>query len=58
MLKEMIQKMMKDPSAYVGLQSGQLQLAGISDVERRALVDVLGSTEGKIEPMKSHFWTI
>lgn len=56
MLKEMIQTVMKDPSVYFRLQSGQLQLAGISDVEHRALVDVLGGKEGKSEPMKAYYW--
>ncbi|MCL6604461.1 MAG: competence pheromone ComX [Paenibacillus sp.] len=56
MLKEMIQKLMVDPGAWVRLQNGQLQLAGISDVEHRALVDVLGSRESKNEPMKAIYW--
>ncbi|MNN97454.1 hypothetical protein D3C81_2166220 [compost metagenome] len=57
MLKELIQKLMVDPGAWARLQNGQLQLAGISEVEHRALVDVLGSAESKNEPMKAFFWT-
>lgn len=57
MLKEMIQKLMVDPGAWVRLQNGQLQLAGISDVEHRALVDVMGSRVNENEPMKvSYYW--
>ncbi|MFC4098461.1 competence pheromone ComX [Paenibacillus xanthanilyticus] len=41
MLKEMIQAMVKDPGSLLRIQTGQLQLAGLSDTEHRALVDVL-----------------
>ncbi|MRN54032.1 competence pheromone ComX [Paenibacillus monticola] len=56
MLKELIQNLMKDPGMYARLQSNQLQLAGISEVEQRALVDVIGSRSDKNEVMKSMFW--
>ncbi|MFB9325024.1 competence pheromone ComX [Paenibacillus aurantiacus] len=41
MLKEMIQALVQDPGSLLRIQSGQLQLAGLSDTEHRALVDVL-----------------
>ncbi|MFD2380865.1 competence pheromone ComX [Paenibacillus xanthanilyticus] len=37
----MIQAMVKDPGSLLRIQTGQLQLAGLSDTEHRALVDVL-----------------
>lgn len=56
MLKEMIQKMMADPSAWTRVQTGQLQLAGMSETEHRAFIDVLGSREGKSEPRMAMYW--
>ncbi|GAA0407195.1 competence pheromone ComX [Paenibacillus motobuensis] len=41
MLKELIQAMVKDSGAMMNIQAGQLQLAGMSAVEQRALIDVL-----------------
>ncbi|WP_157794073.1 competence pheromone ComX [Paenibacillus donghaensis] len=57
MLKNMIQKLMAEPGAMARLQNGQLQLAGVSEIERRALVDVIGSQGTKNEPMKAMFWS-
>lgn len=45
MLKEMVQMLVKDPGTLVRLQNGQLQLAGVSEVEHRALKDVLFNKE-------------
>ncbi|WP_342480824.1 competence pheromone ComX [Paenibacillus sp. FSL L8-0340] len=56
MLKEMVQKLMADPSAWTRVQTGQLQLAGMSETEHRALIDVLGSREGKAEPRMALYW--
>ncbi|WP_157756170.1 competence pheromone ComX [Paenibacillus crassostreae] len=55
MLKELVQMLVKDQGARVALQGGQLQLAGISDVEHRALIDVL-KNGNKNEPMKANIW--
>ncbi|WP_157259339.1 MULTISPECIES: competence pheromone ComX [unclassified Paenibacillus] len=41
MLKELIQAMVKDSGAMMNIRTGQLQLAGMSAVEERALIDVL-----------------
>ncbi|WP_342437679.1 competence pheromone ComX [Paenibacillus sp. FSL L8-0436] len=57
MLKEMVQKLMADPSAWARVQTGQLQLAGMSETEHRALIDVLGSKEGKAEPRMAFYWS-
>ncbi|MEK5240372.1 competence pheromone ComX [Paenibacillus sp. FSL L8-0470] len=57
MLKEMVQKLMADPSAWTRVQTGQLQLAGMSETEHRAFIDVLGSKEGKTEPRMAMYWT-
>ena len=40
MLKELIQAMVKDSGAMMNIQAGQLQLAGMSAVEQRALIVV------------------
>ncbi|NUU59124.1 competence pheromone ComX [Paenibacillus agri] len=56
MLKELIQSLMADPSSWTLLKNGQLQLAGISEVEHRALIDVLGSSEDKNQPMRATYW--
>ncbi|OXM14798.1 competence pheromone ComX [Paenibacillus herberti] len=50
MLKEMIQAMVKDPGSLLRAQGGQLQLAGLSDVEQRAFVDVVSKRESGSEP--------
>jgi hypothetical protein len=55
MLKELIQKLVKDQGARVAFQSGQLQLAGISDVEHRVLIDIL-KNDRKNESMISNYW--
>ncbi|SDS66007.1 hypothetical protein SAMN05444162_1959 [Paenibacillaceae bacterium GAS479] len=49
MLKEMIQAMVKDPGSLLRTQGGQLQLAGLSDVEQRAFVDVVSKRESGSE---------
>ncbi|AKG37174.1 competence pheromone ComX [Paenibacillus durus] len=41
MLKEIIQSLMKDPAAAHRLKNGQYELVGISEVERRALLEAL-----------------
>jgi hypothetical protein len=55
MLKELVQMLVKDQGARVAFQSGQLQLAGISDVEHRVLIDML-KNDRKNEPMKANIW--
>ncbi|MDT3428166.1 competence protein ComX [Paenibacillus forsythiae] len=44
MLKEIIQSLMKDPEAAQRLKNGRFELAGISEVEQRALLDALEDT--------------
>ncbi|AHV95274.1 MULTISPECIES: competence pheromone ComX [Paenibacillus] len=46
MLKEIIQVLMKDPAAAHRLQNGQFELAGVSEVEHRALLAALGDRNG------------
>jgi len=58
MLKEFIQALVKDAGSMMKVQSGELQLAGISGVEEKALMDVLrvqGDTSK--EPMKAVYWS-
>lgn len=45
MVKEIIQMLVNDPGALLRLNSGELQLAGISDVEHRAIMDVVNKRE-------------
>ncbi|MEK3901447.1 competence pheromone ComX [Paenibacillus sp. FSL R7-0179] len=45
MLQEIIRKLVKEPGSLMQLQSGQLQLAGMSVLEERALMDVLNSRD-------------
>lgn len=45
MLQEIIRKLVKEPGFLMQLQSGQLQLAGISVLEERALMDVMNSRD-------------
>lgn len=49
MLKEMILKMVKEPEFMARVQNGQLQLAGVSAAEQRALFDIM--KERKAEPV-------
>ncbi|MDR0268521.1 competence pheromone ComX [Paenibacillus sp.] len=49
MLKEMILKMVKEPEFMTRIQNGQLQLAGVSSAEQRALFDIM--KERKAEPV-------
>ncbi|MNI13650.1 hypothetical protein D3C76_96000 [compost metagenome] len=57
MLKELIQALVKDAGAMMNVQAGQLQLAGISAVEHKALMDVLRDKGNKRnEPMEAIFW--
>ncbi|WP_160297292.1 competence pheromone ComX [Paenibacillus sp. IHBB 10380] len=55
MLKELVQMLVKNQGAGVTLQGGQLQLAGISEIEQRALIDVLENGR-KNEPLKASIW--
>ncbi|WP_339219757.1 competence pheromone ComX [Paenibacillus sp. FSL H8-0332] len=45
MLQEIIRKLVKEPGFLMQLQSGQLQLAGMSVLEERALMDVMNSRD-------------
>lgn len=45
MVKEIIQMLVNDPGALLRLNRGELQLAGISDVEHRAIMDVVNKRE-------------
>lgn len=58
MLKEFIQALVQDAGSMMKVQSGQIQLAGISGVEQKALMDVL-RVQGDIskEPMKAMYWS-
>ncbi|WP_165593362.1 competence pheromone ComX [Paenibacillus solani] len=58
MLKEFIQALVQDAGSMMKVQSGQIQLAGISGVEQKALMDVL-RVKGDIskEPMKAMYWS-
>ncbi|WMT41486.1 competence pheromone ComX [Paenibacillus sp. D2_2] len=58
MLKELIQALVKDSGAMMNIRTGQLQLAGMSAVEQRALIDVLRD-KGNMsnEPMKASVWS-
>lgn len=50
MLKEMVQTIVKDSSSMKRIQNGQLQLAGLSNAEQRALVDVVNKRTNGSEP--------
>lgn len=58
MLKEFIQALVQDAGSMMKVQSGELQLAGISGVEQKALMDVL-RVQGDMskEPMKAAYWS-
>lgn len=43
MLKEIVQVLVKDPAAAHRLKNGQFELAGVSEVEQRALLAALGT---------------
>ncbi|MBP2111966.1 competence pheromone ComX [Paenibacillus sp. FSL P2-0089] len=45
MLQEIIRKLVQEPGSLMQLQSGQLQLAGMSALEERALMDVMNSRD-------------
>ncbi|HEY4390480.1 MAG TPA: competence pheromone ComX [Paenibacillus sp.] len=58
MLKELIQALVKDSGAMMNIRVGQLQLAGMSAVEQRALIDVLRDKgDMSNEPMKASVWS-
>ncbi|MGN7456296.1 competence pheromone ComX [Paenibacillus pasadenensis] len=59
MLKEMIQSIVKESGSVMRIQMGQLQLAGLSDAEQRAFVDVVERREqGKgTSLLQSGIWT-
>ncbi|BCG56960.1 competence pheromone ComX [Paenibacillus sp. URB8-2] len=46
MLKEIVQVLVKDPAAAHRLKNGQFELAGVSEVEQRALLAALGDRNG------------
>ncbi|MCM3042706.1 competence pheromone ComX [Paenibacillus motobuensis] len=57
MLKELIQALVKDSGAMMNIREGQLQLAGMSAVEQRALIDVLRDKEDTSkEPLRFIPW--
>jgi competence protein ComX len=57
MLKELIQALVKDSGAMMNIREGQLQLAGMSAVEQRALIDVLRDKEDMSkEPLRFIPW--
>ncbi|WP_036732392.1 competence pheromone ComX [Paenibacillus sp. FSL R7-277] len=45
MLQEIIRKLVQEPGSLMQLQSGQFQLAGMSALEERALMDVMNSRD-------------
>jgi hypothetical protein len=56
MLKEMIQKIVKDPQARMQFQNGQLQLAGMTAWERKALIDVIKNDKQSSVVRTSRYW--
>ncbi|WP_162551138.1 competence pheromone ComX [Paenibacillus tepidiphilus] len=57
MLKETVQKLMADQGAMAQLESGELQLTGLSETEQRAFADVMNCRAGKSEPRMAMYWT-
>lgn len=56
MLKELIQSLMKDSAAAHRVTSGQLEVAGISEVEREALIDALEAGKGVMKAEELGVW--
>ncbi|MWV45647.1 competence pheromone ComX [Paenibacillus sp. HJL G12] len=56
MLKEMIRKMVMEPDFMARIQNGQLQLAGISALEQRALMDVMQDRKPDESLRKTVYW--
>ncbi|QGG54433.1 competence pheromone ComX [Paenibacillus sp. B01] len=59
MLKEMIQSIVKESGSVMRIQMGQLQLAGLSDAEQRAFVDVVERREqgNGVRLLQASYWS-
>lgn len=55
-LKEVVEMLKKQPEKVTELLQGRLQLAGISEVEHRALKDVLQEGDIKTKPESRLYW--
>ncbi|MNV62889.1 hypothetical protein D3C71_1554560 [compost metagenome] len=56
MLKELIHSLMKDSAAAHRVKDGQLEIAGISEIERRALTDALAADRGVMKAEELGVW--
>ncbi|MFF2911961.1 competence pheromone ComX [Paenibacillus sp. NPDC057934] len=56
MLKEMFQNIVKNPQAQVQFQSGQLQLAGMTSWERKALMDIIRNEKPENVMRTNRYW--
>lgn len=57
MVKEMFQNIMSNSGEWMNGNRGQLQLAGMSALEQRALMDVLNAKDELTEnPMRLVLW--
>ncbi|GGF84175.1 hypothetical protein GCM10010912_31750 [Paenibacillus albidus] len=58
MLKEMFEKLVKNPEARLQFQNGQLQMAGMTTWERKALMDVMRNEtpDREVNEKEYHYW--
>lgn len=56
MLKEMIQNIVKNPQAGAQIQNGQLQLAGMTTWERKALMDIIRNDKADQAMRGGRYW--
>jgi hypothetical protein len=56
MLKKMVNFLMENREVVSLVKSGQAALVGVTPMQQRALIEVIGEREGtKVEPMKGYW---